>query len=90
MGLLERGTIMLNLEVETKLSKEEAERRIRSVFGKQGHGLEIAEDQPGCISFQGGGGYVTAHVEVDGNKTKINLLTQEWEFQVKEFAADLK
>jgi hypothetical protein len=80
---------MLNLEVTTKLSQEEVAKRVRGFFGKGGLGLEATEEDPQCLSFKGGGGYVTATVCAEGDKTKVTLLTQEWEFQVKEFASRL-
>jgi hypothetical protein len=80
---------MLNLEVTTKLSQEEVSKRARDFFGKGGLGLEAAEKNPQCPSFEGGGGYVTVTMCAEGNKTKVTLVTQEWEYQVKEFASSL-
>jgi hypothetical protein len=42
-----------------------------------------------CLSFEGGSGYVTVTVTAGDGKTKIDLVTQEWDFQVREFAASL-
>jgi len=80
---------MTNLEIKTRLSGEDAAKRIKQFFGHEGQGLVLTEDTPGCLSFQGGGGYVTAHVSVESGETTINLLTQEWDFQVKDFASRL-
>jgi hypothetical protein len=80
---------MLNLEVTTKLSRDEVSKRARDFFGKGGLGLEAADKDPLCLSFEGGGGYVTATMCAEGNKTKVTLVTQEWEYQVKEFASSL-
>jgi hypothetical protein len=80
---------MLNLEVKTKLSTEEVTRRARRFFGKGGLGLEVSEENPQCLSFEGGGGYVTATLCAEGDKTRVTLVTQEWDFQVKEFASSL-
>ena len=80
---------MLNLEVKTKLSTEEVTKRARHFFGKGGLGLEVSEENPQCLSFEGGGGYVTATLCSEGNKTRVTLVTQEWDFQVKEFASSL-
>ncbi len=78
---------MLNLEVETKLSKGEAIKRVKKTFGEGGHGLKLTDESDSCLSFEGGGGYVTVTIEAKGDKTVIDLVTQEWEFHVKEFAA---
>ncbi len=80
---------MTNLEIKTKLSLEDATRKVKQFFGKEGQGLELSEETPGCLCFQGGGGYVTAHVTAEGGQTTINLLTQEWDYQVKDFASRL-
>jgi hypothetical protein len=80
---------MINFEIETKLSAEEAMKRVKSFFGKGGLGLDIVEEQEACLKFSGGGGYVSATICEAGNKNKIELLSQEWEHQVKKFASDL-
>jgi hypothetical protein len=80
---------MLNLEVRTKLSQEEVSQRLKKFFGKGGLGLEITEETPQCISFEGGGGHVTAVLCLDENKTRIDLETREWENQVKKFVSSL-
>ncbi len=80
---------MLNLEVKTKLSQEEVTKRAKKFFGKGGLGLEISEDTPQCLCFEGGGGYVTATLCPEGDKTRVTFLAQEWDHQVKEFAASL-
>ncbi len=80
---------MLNLEVTTKLSMEEAARRATKFFGDEGLKLKQTESDPGRICFDGGGGYVTIDMCSEGNKTKLTIVTQEWEYQIKEFASDL-
>jgi hypothetical protein len=80
---------MLNLEVRTKLSREEAIQQLKKFFGKEGIGLAIAEETPQCLTFEGGGGYVTATLCPEESKTRITLVTQEWDYQVKKFASSL-
>ena len=80
---------MINLEAKTKLSKKELGERLKKFFGKGGLGLELCEDTPKCLSFEGGGGYVTASIHTEEGKTRVTLVSQEWEYQVKEFAAGL-
>jgi hypothetical protein len=80
---------MLNLEVRTKLSKEEATARVKKFFGDGGQGLSLTDETGSCLSFEGGGGYVTVTVTAEAGTARIELVTQEWEFQVKEFAATL-
>lgn len=80
---------MINLEVKTKLSQEEVIKKTKSFFGKGGLGLNIAEESAQCINFEGGGGYVTATICPEEGKTRVNLVAQEWDYQVKEFAGSL-
>lgn len=80
---------MLNLEVKTKLEQDEVIQRLKKFFGKGGLGLEITEEAPQCLTFEGGGGHVTATLCQEEGKTRIDLVTQEWENQVKKFASTL-
>ena len=80
---------MLNIETKTKLSEEEVIDRVKRFFGKGGMGMDLKEDSPNCLSFEGGGGYVTATICQEEDQIRIDLVTQEWEYQVKEFSAQL-
>lgn len=80
---------MINLEAQTKLTKNEVVDRLKKFFGKGGLGLDLCEDTAQCLSFEGGGGYVTATVVSEEKKTRVALVSQEWDQQVKKFAADL-
>jgi hypothetical protein len=80
---------MLNLDVKTKVSQEEVVKRLKKFFGKGGLGLDVTEEAPQCLTFKGGGGHVTATLCPEEGKTRINLVTQEWENQVKKFASSL-
>jgi hypothetical protein len=77
---------MLNLEVKTKLSKEDVKSRVKKFFGEGGQGLRLSDESADCLSFEGGGGYVSVTVSPDGDRTRIDLVTQEWDYQVREFA----
>jgi hypothetical protein len=80
---------MINLEVKTKLKQEEVIDRLKKFFGKGGLGLEMTEETPQCLTFEGGGGHVTATLCPEEGKIRINLVSQEWDFQVKNFASGL-
>ena len=80
---------MINLEARTKLTPEQLASSLKKFFGKGGLGLELTEEAPLCLTFEGGGGYVTATFCLDEGKTRINLAAQEWDYQVKEFVSGL-
>ena len=81
---------MIHLEVKTKLTVEELAGRLKGFFGEGGLGLEVKEEGPQCLSFEGGGGYVNATLCVEEGKTRLSLVSQEWDYQVKKFATELK
>ena len=80
---------MTNLDVRTKLKQEEVIGRLKESFGKGGLGLEIKEETLQCLTFEGGGGYVTATLCPEEGRIRLNLVTQEWDYQVKKFASSL-
>lgn len=80
---------MINLEGRTRLSTDEVMKRMKKYFGPGGQGLEVTEENPSCINFEGGGGSVRATVCTDKGKTRVNLVAQEWEYQAKEFLSQL-
>ncbi len=80
---------MIHLEVKTKLELTQAVAKVKSFFGNGGLGLTLSEDSPQCLNFEGGGGYVTATLCSEEGKTRIDLISQEWEEQVKKFSQSL-
>jgi hypothetical protein len=80
---------MLSLEVETKSTPEKVVKELKSYFGKEGQGLKLRDSTSQCLNFEGGGGYVTATLCPEDNRTRVDLLTQGYEYQVKQFAAKL-
>ena len=80
---------MLNLERRTKLSQEEVLQKLKRFFGKSGLGLELNDETPHCLTFTGGGGYVTATLCSEEGQTRVDFVTQEWDHDVKEFASRL-
>ncbi len=80
---------MLNLEVKTSLTGDGVIEALKKFFGKGGLGLDLTEEGPQCLTFEGGGGHVTATFCLEEGKTRITLVTQEWDYQVKQFASRL-
>ena len=81
---------MLNMEVKSKLPHEKIVKKLKGFFGEGGLGLSLQDESSQCLSFHGGGGYVTATLCQEGKETRIDFVSQEWEVQVKNFASDLK
>ncbi len=80
---------MRNLGVSTKLPLEEVKKRAKAFFGPGGLGLKLVDEANDCFTFEGGGGYVRLAFQAGEKGTDLNLVTQEWERQIDEFAAGL-
>ena len=80
---------MLNISGKTGLSSEEIKQKIKDFFGEKGLKLALTEEEPDCLSFTGGGGYVTATICPEEGKNRVEIITQEWEYHVKEFLSSL-
>ena len=76
---------MIRLEYKTKLSPEKAIERAVAFFGPDGYGLEVKENMANHAFFVGGGGSVTITVKPEDKKTSVDIVSQEWDFQVHEF-----
>ncbi|MBI4302969.1 MAG: hypothetical protein HY665_01325 [Chloroflexi bacterium] len=76
---------MLKIEAKTKLSPEEAIKRAVAFFGPGGRGLEVDQQGPLCVYFQGGGGEVRVTACTEGKRTSVELESKEWDTEVNEF-----
>lgn len=76
---------MLNIATKTKLSPEEAINRAVEFFGPNGYGLEVKTHNPDCASFAGGGGDIEVTACAEDKHTSVELVSREWDYQVKEF-----
>jgi len=77
---------MLNMEIETKMTQKEACDAVKSFFSVGGLGFGLEQEGLNCLSFTGGGGFVSATTCETEGKTKIDFQSREWEQQVKVFA----
>lgn len=84
-GLLE--DIMLSLTLQTDRDPDDVARRLEAYFGTGGIGLDAEKDED-CYTFVGGGGHVSARVSRDGGGTCVDLETQEFEREVRQFARE--
>jgi len=75
---------MLRMAAKTKLEPEAVIKRALAFFGPDGYGLKIREQRAGYICLEGGGGLV----EVSASAAKgssVELVSREWDYQLKEF-----
>lgn len=76
---------MLRLEIRTRLSPEKAIAEAVAFFGPGGYGLEVRENDKDHAYFVGGGGSVAIAATSQDKNTSVELISQEWDFQVREF-----
>lgn len=80
---------MLNVERMTDRSEEDLIQLLKSHFGPGGLGLDMTSDSESggnaCLTFEGGGGFIKATVSPAAGRTRLDLMTREWEAAVEEF-----
>jgi hypothetical protein len=76
---------MIKIAKQTELTSEQVIDRASKFFGKGGEGLEEKERNPCCISFEGGGGYVSISIYDEENSRVVEVETREFEYQAKQF-----
>jgi len=79
---------LLSLERKTKLSQEDVIKHTKRFFGEGGLGLKLTEETSHCLTFEGGGGFVTVTLFSEEERTRVDLVTQEWDYHAKRFASD--
>ena len=81
---------MIRLEHRSKLSLEQVLQQLKSNFGEGGLGLKLREETLTCLTFEGGGGYVTASLCEDKGGTRVDIVSQEWDYHVRRFISSLR
>ena len=81
---------MIRFEHRTKLRPEQVLQQLKRSFGKGGLGLDLKEETPTCVTFEGGGGYVTASLCEDKGETRVDIISREWDYHVKQFISNLR
>ena len=81
---------MLKLNVRTKRSPADVVKKTLEFFGPGGYGLKVTKQSDTCVSFEGGGGDITVTACADNKGASVDIETQGWENQVREFARKIK
>ncbi len=79
----------MRIAAKTKLKPEEVLRRAVNFFGPGGQGLEIKNESSGYVCFEGGGGGVEVVTSAGGKGASVELVSREWDYQVKEFLSNI-
>jgi hypothetical protein len=78
----------LRYSLETKLSAETVRKEALAYFGDR-LGLKVTNDGENALCLEGGGGYVTITV-CPGDRTSVEIQTQEWDNVVTAFLAKIR
>jgi hypothetical protein len=79
----------MRVVAKTRLNPEGAIKRAVAFFGPGGHGLTVTRQSAGYVCFEGGGGEVEVSAEAQGKGASLELVSREWDYQVKEFLCSL-
>jgi hypothetical protein len=74
---------MLRIEAKTKLSQNELMERALKFF--RDHRMKLIEQSPDCATLEGAGGGVSFSTRTKDGLTSIELVSREWDKQVKDF-----
>jgi hypothetical protein len=78
---------MLNIETRTKLPPADVMKRVGAYF--RGLKLKALEETPEHAFYEGGGGTVEVSVCQEKGVTKVDFISREWDYPVKEFIETL-
>lgn len=81
---------MLKMESTSKQPPQKVNDQLKAFFGEGGLGLELVDESSGCLTFEGGGGHVSAVLCSDNDATRVSLETREWEYHVRRFFQGLR
>ncbi len=73
------------MTTKTKLSPKETIKRALAFFGPGGYGLAVKEQSADYICLEGGGGVVEVTASAQGKGASVELVSREWDYQVKKF-----
>jgi hypothetical protein len=76
---------MIRIAKQTGLKPEDIIVKAAKFFGSEGEQLEEMERNPCCISFEGGGGYVSISIAEEGEMRTVDVETREFEYQAQRF-----
>jgi hypothetical protein len=80
---------MIRIAKQTRRKPEDIIDQAVKFFGQDGEQLAEKERNPCCISFEGGGGYVTITLVEESQKTTVDVETREFEYQAQRFLETL-
>jgi hypothetical protein len=80
---------MLKMAAKTKLKPEAVIKRALAFFGPDGYGLQLREQSADYICLEGGGGIVEVSASAAAKGSSVELVSREWDYQLKEFLGSI-
>jgi hypothetical protein len=80
---------MLRISVETNLKPENVIQQAKNLFTKD-YGLKVKDECADSVELEGSGGGISIGAKAGAMKTEVEIVTTEFEEQVKEFTSYLK
>lgn len=81
---------MLRIGTSTKKAPSEVIEKAIEFFGPSGYKLIAREQRDDYVMFEGGGGGIEISTCTEGDSTTVDMVSREWDYQVKEFIAKIK
>lgn len=81
---------MLRIATKTKLAPEKVISEAIDFFGPSGYKLKVIDQDDASINFEGGGGSIGITVCQEDSKNSVEFLSEEWDYQVKEFIKQIR
>lgn len=70
---------------ESRLSPAQILEDAIELFGPNGWGLAVREQDENCASFTGGGGHLSVLTRETERGSEIEIETREWNYQAQQF-----
>ena len=80
---------MLRLGKLSQDKPEEVLQKARAFFGPNGVGLALEEGTANSLRFTGAGGFVLVTAAPAEGGTDVDLQSQEWDYQIKQFLKEI-
>ena len=81
---------MIRLSKKTRMTPEDTIKKAVEFFGPKGYGLKVFDSGPLCAKFEGGGGSVEVTSCAEDKGASVEVVSQEWDTQAKEFMGKIK
>ncbi len=82
---------MLRIGTRTKLDPEATIERAVAFFGPDGgYGLKVNDRTADSVCFSDPSGGVDVYACAEENETSVDLISREWDSQVKEFISKIR